>query len=230
MVYITGDIHASIDIKKLNSKNFPEGLKLTKDDYVIICGDFGLIWDNEDNITGEEKYWTEWLTNKPWTTLFLDGNHENHPRLNSYPIEEKFGGKVHKINDSIYHLMRGEYYKIDKLTYWTFGGAQSHDKWHRTEGVSWWKEEMPTTEEMQYGVDKLKEHNNKVDIILTHCAPYSIISSVYEKDPLTSYFDFIKDSINYSCWMFGHYHIDKIFEGKHIAVYDSIWENTLPNI
>ncbi len=38
-IFFTGDIHGSIDIQKLNATNFPEGKNLTKDDYVIICGD-----------------------------------------------------------------------------------------------------------------------------------------------------------------------------------------------
>jgi len=38
-VYVTGDTHGHWDIKKLNSKNFPEGNSLTKNDYVIILGD-----------------------------------------------------------------------------------------------------------------------------------------------------------------------------------------------
>ena len=225
MIYITGDIHANHDIKKLNSKNFSEGLSLTKEDYIIICGDFGLVWDNENNISGEEKYWTKWLNDKPWTTLFVDGNHENHPRLNSYPIEEKFGGRVHKIADSIYHLMRGEYYEIGGYTFWTFGGAQSHDKWHRVEGKSWWEEEMPTLEEMNYGVDKLNECNNKVDFIITHCAPGIIanhINSFYDTDSLTSYFNFIKENNTFRTWFFGHYHEDLKIEDKYYALYNKI--------
>ena len=83
-VFITGDLHGNIDIKKLNSKNFPEGNSLTKEDYVIICGDFGLVWNN----SAEELYWRKWLDEKPWTTLFVDGNHENFNLLNDYPICE----------------------------------------------------------------------------------------------------------------------------------------------
>lgn len=46
-VFITGDTHCPIDIKKLNFKNFPQGKNLTKDDYVIICGDFGGVWNGK---------------------------------------------------------------------------------------------------------------------------------------------------------------------------------------
>ena len=50
MIYVTGDIHADIDISKLSGKYFPEGKTLTKSDYVIICGDFGLVWDGSSQI------------------------------------------------------------------------------------------------------------------------------------------------------------------------------------
>ena len=44
-VFITGDLHGHIDIRKLTEYNFPEGQTLTKNDYVIVCGDFGIGFD-----------------------------------------------------------------------------------------------------------------------------------------------------------------------------------------
>ena len=64
MIYITGDTHQNIDISKLNTKNFPEQKELTKSDYVIICGDFGMVWNNSK----EEMYWRKWLEKKNFTT------------------------------------------------------------------------------------------------------------------------------------------------------------------
>ena len=45
-VYVTGDTHGDW-MGRLNSDAFPEGLELTKDDYVLVLGDFG-IWDNSN--------------------------------------------------------------------------------------------------------------------------------------------------------------------------------------
>lgn len=72
MIFVTGDIHGTHSIEKLNTINFPEQKTMTKNDYVIILGDFGLIW----NGSKEEEYWLNWLNNKNFTTLFIDGNHE----------------------------------------------------------------------------------------------------------------------------------------------------------
>ena len=57
MIYVTGDTHGNIDIHKFNTTIFPEGKTLTKDDYVIVCGDFGLVWNND----AEDKWWQKWL-------------------------------------------------------------------------------------------------------------------------------------------------------------------------
>ena len=40
MIYITGDCHQ--DFERFNMKNFPEQREMTRDDHVIICGDFDL--------------------------------------------------------------------------------------------------------------------------------------------------------------------------------------------
>lgn len=100
MIYITGDIHREQDIHKINPREFTVGDTLTENDYVIICGDFGCVWDGS---TGD-NFWLKWLDSLPWNTLFIDGNHENFDVLNTYPIEEYKGGKVHRIRSKVFHL------------------------------------------------------------------------------------------------------------------------------
>ena len=60
MIFVTGDTHIPIDITKLNRYNFPEQKELTKDDFLIICGDFGGVWNGDK----EELYWRKWLEEK----------------------------------------------------------------------------------------------------------------------------------------------------------------------
>ena len=43
MIYLTGDTHGGIDIRKLLDKEFEK--KVTSQDFLIICGDFGFIWN-----------------------------------------------------------------------------------------------------------------------------------------------------------------------------------------
>ena len=167
MIYVTGDTHGDLDLYKLNSKFFKEGKKLTKNDYVIVCGDFVCCWDNGNF----DDYIQDWYNAKPWTTLFVDGNHENHDLLDTYPVTEWNGGKVHMISNSIIHLMRGQVFTIEGQKFFTFGGAQSHDMWCRKEGRDWWAREMPSDEEYEEGFRNLKKVNYEVDYVITHCAP-----------------------------------------------------------
>ena len=247
MVFITGDCHS--DFRRFNTKIFPEQKEMTKDDYVIICGDFGGVW-NKDEESRQEKYNMDWLENKSFTTLFVDGNHENFDRLNSYQVEIWHGGNVHKIRNSVIHLMRGQVFDIDGAKFFTFGGASSHDidggilepsdpyfrdkqkrlkrKWipYRINGVSWWKEELASDEEMTEGCKNLMAQNNNVDYIITHCAASStqaIISSTsYSPDKQTKYLEWVKQNVNYKKWFFGHYHKDMQCSDKEIMIYTRI--------
>ena len=248
MIYVTGDLHGNLDINKLTTKNFPQQKEMTKDDYLVVLGDFGLVW-HWNGETQEEAYWLDWLENKPFTTLFVDGNHECFERLNAYPVEEWNGGKVHKIRPSVIHLMRGQIFNIDGARCFSFGGASSHDiqdgvldpevhedclkiyqwsknpfKMFRVLGVSWWKEELPTEEEMYEGIKNTLK-NNKVDFVFTHCCPTTtqlFLNSRYSSDVLTDYLENMRVRLDFKRWYFGHYHVDKAVNDKEIAVYNQV--------
>lgn len=221
MIYVTGDTHVDIDIKKLSVKNFPMQKSLTKKDYLIVCGDFGLIWDGST----QEIWWKKWLAGKNFTTLWIDGNHENFDILREFSLQDKFGGKVREIAPNIYHLERGQVLTIDGQRFFVMGGARSHDKEYRTEHISWWKDEMPSMEEMERGINALDNNGWSVDYVLTHCAPRSIqtmIADWYENDPLVSYLERIMVDLQFKRWYFGHYHIDKIMNDQFIALYNKV--------
>lgn len=221
MIYITGDTHIPVDIQKLSTKRFPQQKEMTKTDFVIICGDFGGVWDGSN----EEKYWIKWLKSKNFTTLFVDGNHENFNMLNNLPKTEFCGGTVGIVDDGIYHLIRGEAYIIDNKSFFVFGGACSHDKEYRTEGKNWWKEEMPLTEEYEKAKTCIQENNFRFDYIITHSAPTSVqkvTAPTYQINELTDFLEDVKNRSSYKKWFFGHYHRDIDAYGKFIAVYDKI--------
>ena len=70
VIWITGDTHGDW-IHRLNMDSFPEQREMTKDDYVIVLGDFG-IWRDSP----QQRWYLNWLEEKHFTTLFIDGNHE----------------------------------------------------------------------------------------------------------------------------------------------------------
>jgi len=226
MIYLTGDTHIPIDIEKLNEKNFIEQKKLTKKDYVIILGDFGGTWDKSQ----QRLQWLEWLKQKNFTTLFVDGNHENFDLLNSYPIDEWNGGKVHFINDSIIHLMRGQIFTIDNKKFFTFGGADSIDKARRLPRISWWPEELPNKQEYDEGLDNLEKYNWTVDYIVSHACSRKTFDKLSNCSinlkpyytPINDYFDLLEEKVNFKHWYFGHYHDDREIDEKHTVLYDKI--------
>ena len=243
MIYITGDTHS--DFSKFTEEKFPIQSEMTKDDYVIICGDFGGVWTFEEESI-REKEALDWLNNKNFTTLFVDGNHENYTRLYNYPIEEWKGGKVHKIRDSVLHLMRGEIFDIDNKKIFAFGGAKSHDiqdgilnldeeekiyeyrkrgAYFRIRDFSWWDLELPTNQEMENGIKNLEKVNYKVDYIITHCCPTSIqalINSTYKRDVLTDYLQQISEKCTFKRWYFGHYHDYRQVNAQFTLLYEDI--------
>ncbi len=164
-IYVTGDTHgsrsygrSSIDgfMHRLSTASFPEQKELGKEDYVIICGDFGGIWDTDRICVREslsEKIALDWLDQRSFTTLFVPGNHENYDRLtgcsnekllsswfyakmppeekeklrHGYPREQWHGGYVRVLRPSVLMLERGELFIIDGKSCFAFGGARSHD-------------------------------------------------------------------------------------------------------
>lgn len=242
-VFVTGDIHG--DASRFSSDNFPIGKDLTKDDYVIILGDFGLVW-NKDEENKYEKNWLDWLEEKPWTTLFIDGNHENFDRLNAYPIEKWNSGMVQKIRPSVIHLMRGEIFDLQKYRFLAMGGAPSHDiqdgileigdhrikewsknmfKMFRVNHLSWWAEEVPNAIEKENALTNLEKVNNKVDFILTHEAPASVINwiSIFPPTEYSMWLERnIRHCVEYKHWYFGHYHLNKYINDKETCLYEQI--------
>lgn len=236
MIYVTGDTHGGFH--RLGSKYFPQQKEMTREDYVAITGDFGGLWDGGD----KDQYWLDWLNDKPFTTLFVDGNHENFALLNALPERRWNGGRVHEVREHVLHLMRGQVFSFGGLTWFTMGGAASHDirdgildpgepdfqrqYWlmrrmramFRVKGVSWWPEEMPSGAEYQEAMENLERVNWTVDCILTHCAPSSIVKRLnagYGTDTLTDFLETVRQRCSFACWFFGHYHDNRIVDQNY---------------
>jgi predicted phosphohydrolase len=230
MIFITGDMHGEHDIGKFVTKMFPEGTKLTKNDFVIITGDFGLFFLDPQDAT--DKYWLDWLDEKPWTTLFCRGNHDNPFMLEALPVEEMFGGKVGRAGNSIFFLRDGEIYTIEDKTFFVFGGALSTDRKHRTEGENWWREEIASEQVQEYALENLHRNNLKVDYVITHTAPKRIVIDhilerfpVYHEraiDPAAMFLDDVDNILEFGHWFFGHFHLEETYEDQYHVLYKNI--------
>ena len=213
MIYITGDIHGGYDIDSILRRQF------NKDDILIICGDFGYIFQVDKIAQVAESFDRQYFLDcVGCTVLWVDGNHENFERINAYPVSELYGGKVHKIADNCYHLIRGERYSINGYEFLAIGGAESHDMDRRKEGYNWWKEESITDEE----ISKAIANCDGIDFVISHTAPTDFHYKLF----VNNYLPINTFNASHSCtqleklrraleekgkpykWFLGHYHYD----------------------
>jgi len=224
-IFLTGDTHNSRELmKKFNSKNFKIKKELTKDDVVIILGDVGsLTWDRSK----ETLYNLKWLDNQPFTTLFIDGNHDNFNILDNLPVKQLYGNEVGVLSDSVYHLKRGNIYEINGKTFLTIGGATSINKEWRIPEISWWDREVINNKEIENTYRNLEKYNYKVDYILTHTifdkVADLLIKGKVEKCPTANFLKDIYNKVEFDKWVFGHFHIDSRRDFIMLAEYASMF-------
>lgn len=226
-IWVTGDKHGEWNDLKSSLE------KLSKGDKLIVLGDFGFVFysfdfkrnwyiSEEKKLKKAQKYCKE----NEITLLFVDGNHENFNRLNEYENTELFGGKVHKIKDNIFHLKRGEVFKIEDKTFFVMGGANSIDKVNRVLNLDWWESEIPSREEFENGLVNLDKVKWNVDYILTHTIFEDLIEHLdcnkfRFRNDMNKYFQILKDECEYKHWYFGHFHLDRQVDEKHTCLYNT---------
>lgn len=230
MIYVTGDYHGGIaEHARFDEEEWPVGYTLDRDDVVIIAGDFGLPWDFSE-VECEE---ISWLESRPWTTVFVDGNHERYDHWADRPVEPWCGGLVQRLSNGspIRRLMRGEVYEIEGVTIFTLGGATSIDKKLRTPYVDWWPQELPDQDDFAHADENLEKHGWCVDHVITHaCSNRMLPKALFpsyrwetpDTDPLTDYLDTLESGLTFSHWYCGHYHVDRDLDDKHTVLYDAI--------
>lgn len=217
MIYITGDLHG--ELERFNAKNIK---KLKRGDTLIVCGDFGFIW----NQSLQEKKALNKLKKKRFTILFIDGKHENFDLLETYPVVKWNNGLAHKISNNIYHLMRGEIFEIENKRILTFGGGESPDKEYRVSAGTWWERELPSVEEIKRCLSNLKEAHKEVDYVITHEPPLNVKNKIDRKfdsvNTLEGFFKNLEKKITFQKWFFGCVHLDKEVTPRHTAVFFNV--------
>ena len=213
MLFVTGDTHG--EEGRFQGKGSVIDRTLTGADMLFICGDWGYLFTGNDR----EQEFLDYLSKRPYQILFVDGNHENFTLLNEHPTEEWCGGKVHVIRrdekgkPKLIHLMRGQVFTVEGKKIFTFGGANSIDRYMRMPYKSWWPEEMPTYAEMDEAVLNLEKCNNEVDYIITHGAPEETMSIFHPYHPeevsLNGFLEWIRENVKYKHWYMGHLHRDE---------------------
>lgn len=229
-IYLTGDTHGMYDDpERFDVWNFPEGDELTRDDTLIVLGDFGLPTDPFANDRALRE-----LNERPWTTCFVDGNHECYPYFADLDPEEWNGGLVQRYPafPNIIHLMRGEVYDLERHSLFVMGGARSIDRYAQEANGTWFPEEMPDELEYRNALENLEERDWRVDFVLTHtCASRMLEDAIGNNglpglgvltDELTDFLDELEDRLDYGHWFCGHFHHDTELDDEHAVLYQSI--------
>ncbi len=210
MIYVTGDTHG-------NEKGLMKRLKkISVNDFIIICGDFGFIWNNSRE---ENKLLNSFAK---YNILFIDGVNENFELLSKYETVDFYGGKARHICGNIYHLMRGEYYDFRGTSVFTFGGGDPGGE--RLDGDKGDILVYPSAEELKYGGENLLAKGKAADYIVTHEAPALIRGTLLDNGGgmLNEYFSNMMKNSAFKGWYFGCYHIDRSMASKYHAMYERV--------
>ena len=207
MICLLSDIHGDAGFK---------GLERCPDDALIIfLGDMELNFRD----TEENRRFTDWFLGLNKKIAVMDGNHENHPYMNSFPEEEWNGGRVHRLTESIIHLERGYVYDIEGKSFFVMGGCKSSQKWYDAGLV--YGGEAPDAGEIQRGYESLAARGDRVDYVLTHkykaeewrdCEP--------ERLSLAGICRYIDENVSFTHWYTGHWHKNRKIDDTHTIVYD----------
>ena len=199
-LFLTGDTHG--DFRRFLPECFHEQEIMTKEDFLVVCGDLGGVWYGDC----QDDEGLDFLESRPFTTIFVAGNHENYDALRAYPLEDWRGGKIRRILKFYTLEARGTPFRIN----------------HR----SWWKEELPSPEEYLEARRNLDKTGWGVDYIITHCAPTSIQNELLRErskpDELTDFLEEVRQRCRFRYHFFGHYHGDGIIQKRFVMLYKQI--------
>lgn len=167
------------------------------------------------------------MSDKPWTTFCVLGNHENYDRIEELPTTT-FGGEMcYKVNDSIYYAMSGKVYDLCGQKCLVVNGADSHDifvdgKRYRHPHISWWEQEQITEEDVEIAKINIAKCHGTVDYVFSHTGGTKICNFLGFSPTISDKrLDRILDEVIYKEHFCGHYHVDMLTPDGRI-LYDDI--------
>lgn len=142
-----------------------------RDGYKVIVhvGDLKVLWEDEYPDYPEPGDFTaelaRLLEDLGLVFIFIDGNHDVHPKLRALPVNtDGFG----VISDRLLYAPRGHRWTLGGVRFGALGGAYSIDRYRGSEGRDWFVEEATVPEDVAaLGTDPL-------DVLITHDVPAGI--------------------------------------------------------
>jgi hypothetical protein len=201
--------------------------KLKKGDTLLVCGDFGFLWDGSK----AEQALLKKIGKRKFHVAFIDGVHENFELLGQYPEEEWNGGRVHRISGNLVHLMRGQMFTIEGKRIFAMGGGVSPDDDFRPADDNRMRWEVPSREELDRAAAAIERAGGRMDYIVTHEPPMRIkaflqlkqqSAALGEVTGLNTFFEEVSKCCKFKRWFFGSMHTDKHIATTHVAVFRKV--------
>ena len=129
------------------------------------------------------------------------------------------GARSHDIDNGILNPNAPDF----EEQYWAFRrmGARFRVNHH-----SWWKQELPSQSEYEEARRNLERIHYKVDYVVTHCAPSSIVDILgdggYVHDHLTDFLEEVKEKSKLHYWLFGHYHDNRMIDDRFVLLWEQM--------
>lgn len=160
-ILIAGDSHGNAHF----IEHLCKVATVNKCELIVQVGDFGL-WPGPSGKKFLLKA-NKLLTDARLELWWLDGNHEDHARIEEWSKRENFYTELQPVTSRIHYMPRGYRFELDGLKFMALGGAWSIDKDMRTPNVSWWpQEELTHADYMRATADA-----DPIDVLLSHDMP-----------------------------------------------------------
>jgi predicted phosphodiesterase len=219
VIFYVGDIHGRVDdVAAIDRAAIKAGV-----DIIVQVGDFGIRWSKDCPIT---KYFMkrerQGRVGPIWYTC--GGNHDNWKKWGH--LQEKQSGpgcaidasKTVELAPGCFYVTRGTVLDLAGKKHLFFGGAESTDKLHRVEGVSWWAEETPSAAEFNTFFDSMD--TAAPEVVVTHDAPICVEINRINRDtnPTPKNLQNVLDHCDHAPvdWYFGHHHVLQDWQIKGI--------------
>ena len=199
MIFYVGDIHGRAeDVAAIDRAAIEAGA-----DIVVQVGDSGVLWAPGCPVV---KYFEERESGPTWYTC--GGNHENWGVWAELQAAQS-ADKTVELAPGCFYVVRGTVLDLDGKSHIFFGGAESTDKLHRVEGVSWWAAETPSREEFETFFDVMA--SAQPEVVITHDAPLcvDIFRVGRDTNPIPRNLQNVLEHCDYTpaSWYFGHHHM-----------------------
>ncbi len=219
MIFVTGDKHGQL-APFLHNPGFS---KIKKTDVLVICGDFGFLWDK----SRQEYKNLKWLAKRRYTIAFVDGCNDNMSIINEYPVSMWNGGHVRFISKNIVYLMQGELYIIENKKMLAFGGGfNSNLSLDLENNNNWWPEQFATKQYVENVIKNIEKYSGKFDLIVSHEAPSAITpcleNGVCNSNAINCILEEIRLHCTFKKWFFGKYHVDRQIPPKYYALFERL--------